>query len=151
MRLDGSIQIAAAIEDVWRVVIDPRDLAACVPGVSDVRQVDARTFEGTIRVAVGPVDGHFSFRSILTRMDAPSDLVVEIEGTDSMTRSRVVARIEVALSPDAADLTTVAYAATITTKGRLAIIGDMVLRATAGVVIGQVTRCLRSRLEAVPQ
>lgn len=151
MRLDGSIQIAAAMEDVWRVVIDPLDLAACVPGVSDVRQVDARTFEGTIRVAVGPIDGHFSFRSVMTRMDVPGDLVVEVEGTDSMTNSRVVARIEAALTPDSADLTTVSYAATITTKGRLAIIGDMVLRATAGVLIGQVTRCLRSRLEAVPQ
>lgn len=151
MRLAGSIQIAAPMEAVWRVVIDPLDLAACVPGVSDVRQVDARTFEGTIQVAVGPIDGHFSFRSVMTRTDVPGDLVVEVEGTDSMTHSRVVAHIEVALSPDATDLTTVVYAATIATKGRLAIIGDMVMRATAGVVIGQVTRCLRSRLEAVPR
>lgn len=151
MQLDGSIQIAAPMDAVWQVVIDPLDLAACVPGVSDVHQVDPRTFEGTIRVAVGPVDGQFSFRSVLTRMDAPGDLVVDVEGTDSMTNSRVVAQIEVALSPDTAALTTVAYAATITTKGRLAIIGDMVMRATAGVVIGQVTRCLRARLEAIPQ
>lgn len=151
MRLDGSIEIAAAMEAVWQVVIDPRDLAACVPGVRDVRQVDARTFEGTIHVAVGPIDGDFQFRSMITRMDFPGDLVVEVEGTDSMTKSRVVARIEVALSPDAANLTTVVYAATITTKGRLAIIGDMVLRATAGVMIGQVTTCLRARLEAEPR
>lgn len=151
MRLDGSIQIAAARDAVWKVVIDPLDLAACVPGVSDVRQVDARTFEGTIRVAVGPLDGDFSFRSVLTRMNEPSDLIVEVEGVDSMTRSSVLARIDVALARDAADLTTVAYVATVTTKGRLAIIGDMVLRATAGVVVGQVTRCLRSRLEAVPR
>lgn len=151
MRLDGSIQIAAARDAVWKVVIDPLDLAACVPGVSDVRQVDARTFEGTLRVAVGPLDGDFSFRSVLTRMNEPSDLIVEVEGVDSMTRSSVLARIDVALARDAADLTTVAYVATVTTKGRLAIIGDMVLRATAGVVVGQVTRCLRSRLEAVPR
>lgn len=150
MRLNGSIQIVAATEAVWRVIVEPLDLAACVPGVSDVRQIDARTFEGTIHVAVGPIDGHFSFRSVITRMDFPGDLVVEVEGTDSLTRSRVVAHIEAALSADAADLTTVAYTATITTKGRLAIIGDMVLRATAGVMIGQITRCLRSRLEAVP-
>ncbi len=44
--------------------------------------------------------------------------------------------------------TRLTYRATVTTKGRLAIIGDMVLRATAGVMIGQVTRCLRDRLES---
>lgn len=150
MRLNGSIEIVAAADAVWRVIVEPLDLAACVPGVSDVRQIDARTFEGTIHVAVGPIDGHFSFRSVIARMDFPSDLVVEVEGTDSLTKSRVVAHIEAALSFDTADLTTVAYTATIATKGRLAIIGDMVLRATAGVMIGQITRCLRSRLEAVP-
>lgn len=151
MRLDGSIEIAAAREAVWRVIVDPLDLAACVPGVSDVRQIDAQSFEGVVRVAVGPIDGHFAFRSLITRMDVPSDLVVEVEGTDSVTNSRVLAHIVASLSADSADLTTVRYAATVTTKGRLAIIGDMVLRATAGVMIGQVTKCLRSRLEAIPR
>jgi hypothetical protein len=30
----------------------------------------------------------------------------------------------------------------------LAILGDMILRATAGVIIGEVAKCLRARLEA---
>ena len=32
-------------------------------------------------------------------------------------------------------------------KGRLAILGEMILRATASLMIAQVTRCLRVRLE----
>jgi 2-furoyl-CoA dehydrogenase large subunit len=129
-------------------MIDPRDLAACVPGVSDVRQVDDRTFEGSVRASVGPVEGDFAFRSVLAEMTYPDELIVDVEGTDSVTRSRVVAHIEAGLRSTTDESTTLAYRATITTKGRLAIIGDMVLRATAGVMIGQVTRCLRSRLEA---
>jgi 2-furoyl-CoA dehydrogenase large subunit len=148
MRLEGTIAIAAPPEAVWAVMIDPRDLAACVPGVSDVRQVDDRTFEGSVRASVGPIDGDFSFRSVLAQQTFPDELIVDVEGTDSVTKSRVVAHIEASLTSTSADSTTLAYRATITTKGRLAIIGDMVLRATAGVMIGQVTRCLRSRLEA---
>jgi hypothetical protein len=49
-------------------------------------------------------------------------------------------------SPDATDLT---YQAVVKVKGRLAILGEMMLRATAGMMIGEVTRCLRSRLEPV--
>ena len=148
MRLEGTIDIAAHPEAVWAVMIDPRDLAACVPGVGDVRQVDDRTFEGLVRASVGPIDGDFSFRSVLAEMTYPDTLVVDVEGTDSVTKSRVLAHIEAGLTSASDDATTLAYRATITTKGRLAIIGDMVLRATAGVMIGQVTKCLRSRLEA---
>lgn len=148
MRLEGTIDIAAPPEAVWAVLIDPRDLAACVPGVSDVRPVDDRTFEGSVRASVGPIDGDFSFRSVLTEMTYPDTLVVDVEGTDSVTKSRVVAHIEAGLTSSSDESTTLAYHATIAIKGRLAIIGDMVLRATAGVMIGQVTKCLRSRLEA---
>jgi 2-furoyl-CoA dehydrogenase large subunit len=148
MRLEGTIDIAASPEAVWAVIIDPRDLAACVPGVSDVRQVDERTFEGSVRASVGPIDGDFRFRSIVATMTYPDDLVVDVEGTDSVTKSLIVAHIEAGLVSTSDDLTTLGYRATVTTKGRLSIIGDMVLRATAGVMIGQVTKCLRSRLEA---
>lgn len=148
MKLDGTIDIGAPATTVWEVIVDPTDLAACVPGVSAIRLIDARTFEGTVRASIGPIDGDFTFRSVLTRADFPADLVVDVEGTDSVTKSRVVAHIEAALIETGPSSTTLSYRATITTKGRLAIIGEMVLRATAGVMIGQVTRCLRSRLEA---
>jgi carbon monoxide dehydrogenase subunit G len=148
MRLEGTIEIAAPAEAVWSVIIDPTDLAACVPGVSNVRQVDDQTFEGSVRASVGPIDGDFRFRSVIETMDYPDDLVVDVEGTDSVTKSRIVARIEASLSSTTDEATTLAYRATVNTKGRLAIIGDMVLRATAGMMIGQVTKCLRSRLES---
>lgn len=150
MKLDGTIDIAAPAATVWAVIIEPTDLAACVPGVRDVRRIDDRTFEGGVRASVGPIDGDFEFRSVLTRAEFPSDLVVEVEGTDSVTKSRVVAHIEAALVESGPAATTLRYRAVVTTKGRLAIIGEMVLRATAGMMIGQVTRCLRARLEAPP-
>ena len=148
MKLDGTIEIGAPPAAVWEVVIDPTDLAACVPGVSDVRQIDDRTFEGTIRASIGPIDGNFAFRSVLAQADFPDGLVVDVEGTDSVTKSRLVAHVEASLAESGPGRTVLAYRATVSVKGRLAIIGEMVLRATASVMIGQVTKCLRSRLEA---
>ncbi len=147
MKLEGTIDIAAPPAAVWAVVVDPTDLAACVPGVRDVRQVDANTFTGTVRASIGPLEGDFAFRSVLTQTAVPSDLVVDVEGSDSVTKSRVVTHVEVTLSEPVPGRTTLAYRATVTVKGRLAIVGEMVLRATSGMMIGQVSRCLRSRLE----
>ena len=149
MKLDGTIDIAAPASDVWAVVIEPTDLAACVPGVREVRQIDDRTFEGTIRASVGPINGDFAFHAVLTSMTAPSDLVVDVDGTDNVTKSRVLTHLEITLTEPAPGRTTLAYRATVTVKGRLAIVGEMVLRATAGMIIGQVSRCLRTRLEPI--
>lgn len=148
MKIAGTLEIGAPAATVWEAVIDPTDLAACVPGVGDVRQLDERTFEGTIRASVGPIDGTFAFRSVIVRADFPADLVVDVEGVDSVTGSRLVAHVEAFLTEPAPGRTVLVYRATVSVKGRLAIIGEMVLRATASVVIGQVTKCLRSRLEA---
>jgi carbon monoxide dehydrogenase subunit G len=147
MKLDGRIEIAAPAADVWARMIDPRSLAACVPGVDDVQQVDDRTFEGAVTAAVGPIEGKFTFTSVIDRATYPDDLVVRIEGLDSVTKSRLVADVTSSVTERAAADTVLDYRATIAIKGRLAILGEMVLRATATMMIGQVTKCLRQQLE----
>lgn len=147
MKLTGAIEIAAPPDRIWEVLVNPVSLAACVPGVKDVRQVDPRTFEGAITAAVGPMQGDFSFGAVITRDAFPTDLDVEVAGTDSVTGSRLEARVHAAVEGGPAGPATMRYEAVITVKGRLAILGEMVLRATASVMIGQVTKCLRTRLE----
>ncbi len=147
MKLDGTITISAPPGDVWSLVINPVSLAGCVPGVQDIRQVDDRTFEGTISAAVGPINGNFSFRSVMTRATFPDDLQVTVEGSDSVTKSRLEMDIAAALAQSDGDTTDLTYNADVRVKGRLAILGEMVLRATAGLMITEVTKCIRTQLE----
>jgi carbon monoxide dehydrogenase subunit G len=150
MKLDGRIEIAAPASQVWAFINDPEQLASCVPGARDVRAVDERTFAGSISAAVGPMQSDFDFTSVITRADFPTDLEVEMNGVDSMTRSPLVADVHVALESPEHDRTLLVYRATVNVKGRLAILGEMILRATAGAMIGEVARNMRSRLEAAP-
>ena len=148
MKLDGRIDIAAPPGAVWAVLIDPLSLAGCVPGVEAVRQVDDRTFEGEISASVGPKSADFAFRSVIGRADFPTDLEVTATGSDSLTGSTLTADVHAGLeTPDGAT-TRLVYRADVRISGRLAILGDMVVRATAGMIIGEVARCLRARLEA---
>jgi carbon monoxide dehydrogenase subunit G len=147
MKLAGRIEIAAAARDVWDLVIDPVSLASCVPGVQDVARMDERTFQGTITASVGPMEGRFSFTSTIERNEFPTDLQVETAGTDSITNSPLRASITAWLESPARDRTVLAYRASVTVGGRLAILGEMVLRATAGVLIGDLVKCLQARLE----
>jgi len=148
VKIEGSIAVAADPRRVWAVIVDPVSLAACVPGVRGVRQVDDRTFEGSISAAVGPIEGDFTFTAVLTEAAFPDDLVVAVDGTDSVTKSRLHADVRASVAATDRGASELRYRAEIGVKGRIAILGEMVLRATAGVIIGQVTRCLRAQLES---
>ena len=149
MKLDGTIPIHASAQAVWDVVVDPIRLASCMPGVQDIRQIDERTFEGTILASVGPIDGSFAFRSILTTARFPDDIVIAVTGADSVTKSRVEMDVQASVIERDSTQAELAYHADVRVKGRLAILGEMVLRATAGLMIGEITQCLRSQVETV--
>lgn len=150
MKLRGSIDIAAPVEAVWALVTDPLPLATCVPGLVGMERLDATSFRGAITVSLGPIDGTYAFTSSIGQLRSLEGFVATVEGTDSLTRSRVEIVIDVRLTPLDGAGTRLEYVAAVATMGRIAILGEMVLRAAAGALVGQVTRCLRARLEAAP-
>ena len=148
MKLDGRIEIAAPPAAVWAFLLDPEQLSSCVPGVRDVQAVDDRTFTGRIGLAVGPMQSDMAFRSVIVREDFPGDLGVTMTGTDALTKSTMTSEVTIALDEPDAGRTVLRYRAQVDVKGRLAILGDMILRASAGAVINEVAKRLRSRLES---
>jgi carbon monoxide dehydrogenase subunit G len=149
VKLAGQIEIAAPAERVWALINDPVALATCIPGVQDVRQIDARTFGGSITAAVGPMEGQFQFTAVVEESTYPTALVVQLSGVDSVTNSQLVATVQSSAEILDAARTRLAYSAAINVKGRLAILGEMILRATASVMIGELLKCLKARLEVV--
>jgi uncharacterized protein len=55
MTFTQSCTITAGRETVWDFLMDVQNIAHCLPGVEDVRQVDAETYDGTLRMKVGPI------------------------------------------------------------------------------------------------
>ena len=118
-----------------------------MPGLEQVTQIDARTFDGVLTAAVGPISGHVTFRSTIIDSAPPSEMVVQTDGVDSVTRSAVSAKLTVKLGEAVENQTELNYYADIQIKGRLAILGDMVLRATGALMLEEFARRLREKLE----
>ncbi len=55
MTFTQSCTITASREAVWDFLMDMQNIAQCLPGVEDVRQVDADTYDGTLRIKMGPI------------------------------------------------------------------------------------------------
>lgn len=147
MILEGKIAIAVPAGKAWDFLMDIDSFASCVPGLEKVTQIDDRTFDGVVSATVGPISGKFTFRSTIVESTPPAEMVVQTDGTDSVTRSAVAAKLTVKLSEPAEKRTEMDYRADIAIKGRLAILGDMVLRATGALVLEEFARRLREKLE----
>jgi uncharacterized protein len=141
-----ALLIDATPADVWAVLLDVDRFAACIPGVEHVTAVDDRTFDGTIQAAVGPMSGSFAFRASIVEAQAARSLAAQVLGHDSVTRSTVNADLRMTLSPVAAGKTELSYHTTVDVQGRLAILGDMVLRATASMMLREFGARLRRQL-----
>jgi carbon monoxide dehydrogenase subunit G len=146
MIFDGKIDLDVPAEKAWDFLIDINKFSTCLPGIDEIKQVDDKTFDGMISATVGPISGKFSFRSTIIESRPPEQMVVRTEGTDSVTQSTVVADMTMDLCRVADDKTQMNYRADVQIKGRLAILGDMVLRATATLILQEFARRLNKAL-----
>ena len=146
MIFDGKIDLDVPVDNAWDFLIDINKFSACLPGIEEVKQIDDKTFEGALVAAVGPISGKFTFRATIVESVPPNQMVVRTEGTDSVTKSTVNADMTVDLRKLTDNKTQMDYKADIKIKGRLAILGDMVLRATATLILQEFTRRLHKGL-----
>jgi carbon monoxide dehydrogenase subunit G len=155
MIFEDTIRLGPEPLQVWNCLLDVNRLAACMPGVEEIVVVDERTFTGSIVAAVGPISGKFSFTAHILESRPPTELQATVVGTDSVTRSTLSAEMTMQLAAltsaeSARTGTELAYRARVDVRGRLAILGDMVLRTTAVLLIEEFFKRLRQELAANP-
>ena len=147
MKYQGKVEFRCEPLKVWDTVLDMEQFVACFPGVDNVVMVDDRTFEGGMKGQVGPVSSDFTFRAQIVESEAPVRLRAEVMSEDSLTKSVVTADIEMTLSALDGGGAQLAYQSEVRIKGRLGIVGDMIIRATGAQVIEEFFRRLRVRVE----
>lgn len=147
MRLKGKIDAAVSVQRSWAFLSDLHEFATCAPGLESIEQVDDDTFRGVIGTSVGPIAGRFAFQARIVERRPEERMAVAVDGTESTTGSRLGATVVLTLAPAGADRTSLAYDADVALAGRLAILGEIVIRATAGVLLDEFGERMRRHLE----
>lgn len=147
MIFEGKIELRVPGPRVWDFLLDIDQFTSCMPGLENVTKIDDRSFDGVIGATVGPISGKFNFRSTIVESTPPKELKVRIEGTDSVTGSKISANVSATLNQTIEGHTELGYRAVVEIKGRIAILGDMIMRATSSVLLDEFTTRLRNRLE----
>ncbi len=149
IRIDERFRVDAPVGAVWDFLVDPRRVVACVPGGELLGVEDDRTFEGRLRVAVGPFTFAYGGRVRIAEADVAARCV-RIVG---QARERIGAdsarlTLESCLAPLPDGATEVVAAARVDVEGRVVELGRGVLERLAHVVFQDFAAEVRAAVEA---
>jgi carbon monoxide dehydrogenase subunit G len=148
MLIEQTFVINAPAQQVWDFLFDIPRMSACMPGVEKVEQVDDQTYQGTLKVKVGPIAAQFGGKVTLLEVEAPHRMLAKAEGTDARTASLVSATFGSTLKPLTDDSTEVAYQVDVAVRGLLGRYGQGVMREVAKGMTARFARCVEETLKA---
>lgn len=145
MLLKDSFMIEAPVEAVWALLEDVHRIAACVPGIENVEEVGPDTYNGALRIKIGPISAAFAGQVTITERTPLERLVAEVSGQDKSSASLVKATFTGQLNRVETS-TQLAYEMDIALRGRLAQFGLTVVQGTAKKMTTEFARCVTAKL-----
>jgi uncharacterized protein len=148
MEFDNSFEVPLQAADAWKVLMDIRRVAPCMPGAELTDVIDERTYKGRIGVRLGPVAltfvGTVKFEEI---DDGNHSARVAAQGNDAKGRGSANAVASFRLEP-AGGGTKVLVHTNLTLSGAVAQYGRGVgiIQMTAAQIITQFANNLKTQL-----
>src|SRR5262244_2330659 len=148
MEFDNSFEVPLPVDDAWKVLMDIRRIAPCMPGAALTDVVDERTYKGRVGVRLGPVALTFAGTVKFDEIDdARRAARVVAQGSDSKGRGAANAAASFRLEP-ASGGTKVLVHTNLTLSGAVAQYGRGVgiIQLTAAQIVTQFANNLKLRL-----
>jgi uncharacterized protein len=123
VRIDQTVHVPVEIGRVWEFLGDVPAVAACMPGATLTEAVDASTYEGGVRVAIGPLAMNYTgVVTIVERDEAARTMRLHASGRDRRGSGTAQADLTVHLTPGEGG-TRLRVASDLRLTGRVAALG----------------------------
>jgi hypothetical protein len=145
--IQETFQVRAPIDLVWRFLLDPQQVAPCMPGAELDEIVDERTFHGNIKIKLGAITTRYKGKVHLTKVDeAARTLEMSAEGreTGGGTAKGSLASVMRTL-PDGA--TEVVATASVDLTGKIMQVGRGMIQGVSHQLFLQFVAALQAHLE----
>ncbi len=72
LKIEELFTVDASVETVWKFLLDPAEVATCLPGakLDGLVEGESDTYRGTMKVKVGPVVSEFRGKATMSDVDA---------------------------------------------------------------------------------
>ncbi len=146
MKIENEFRVGVPIEKAWDVLTDIPAIAPCLPGAKLTGQ-DGDTYEGTMKIKVGPVTAEYKGSAVILEQDEASrKVVLEAKGRDSRGSGNASADITANMTPDG-DGTKVSIVTDLKVAGKVAQFGRGVMADVSKKLLGQFADCIEAKLE----
>ena len=137
MELKDSFEVPYPVGAVWDVITDVERIAPCLPG-AQLTGSDGDTYEGLVKVKVGPISSQYKGKASFTERDDDAHrLLMSASGRDTRGAGNASAEITVALESVTDTSTMVSVHTDLTITGKVAQFGRGVLADVSRKLMGQ--------------
>lgn len=152
MEFDNTLEVPLPPTDAWKVLLDMRRVAGCIPGAELTEVVDENTYKGRVKIKLGPIALTLAGHAKLEGIDHLAYTArVRTHGSDSKGRGSSDSVIDFRLEPAGTGTrvlvhTDVKLSGSIAQYGR----GAGMIQSFAQSLITQFGECLKRELAQSP-
>jgi uncharacterized protein len=147
MEFDNSFEVPLPVDETWKLLMDIRRIAPCLPGAELTEVVDDRTYKGKVGVRLGPVSLAFAGTVKFDEIDDVAHRAkISAQGSDAKGRGAANATAMFHLEPVAAGSKVLVHT-NLTLSGAVAQYGRGVgiIQVTAAQIITQFANNLKAQ------
>jgi uncharacterized protein len=143
------VDIAAPPSAVWDFLWQPQRVCGCLPGCQKVTTHEPlQRYEATVEERVGPFKARFDWDIQVTQREPIEFARVVAHGKDRALGATARADLQVRLSSEVAGRTALEIETGLQITGRIATLGQTVIKRKADEVVKDFAEGLRAHLEA---
>jgi carbon monoxide dehydrogenase subunit G len=145
MKITDEFTVSMPVERAWEVLTDLAGIAPCMPG-AQLTGFDGETYNGKVRIKVGPVISEFAGTARFAEMDDVAHrAVIDARGKDSRGAGNASALITAGLRAEG-DRTVVSVDTDLKITGKVAQFGSSMIQQVSEKLLGEFVDCLESKL-----
>jgi uncharacterized protein len=146
--LTHEFTVPVPVQQAWDHFQDIATVAECFPG-AQVTSAEGDTFEGSVKVKLGPIALVYNGSGTFTEKDeAAHRFVVDAKGKDKRGNGTAGATVTLTMDGSAGDSTAVTVNTDLAITGKPAQFGRGVMQDVSDKLLGQFVACLEQRLSA---
>jgi carbon monoxide dehydrogenase subunit G len=131
LHTSGHITVAVPRAEAFAFVQDPERLATCIPGCSDLRELEPARYAAVLTGRVAFMTVRFNVTIEILNVDPPQAIDARISGDAIGLVGHVAATAAVRLTAEGDEQTRLSYSMDIALTGKLGGIGQTVFQATS--------------------
>jgi carbon monoxide dehydrogenase subunit G len=143
MEVIGQYVFEAPVERVWNLLMDPKAIAACIPGCKEFAPIGKDQYRIVLSAAVAAVSGSFTGTIAMSDVKPLVSYLLTVDGKGAPGFAN--GTVLITLTPRD-DGVSVDVAGSVTFGGIIAQVGQRLLGSTARMMMDRFFKCLKGKI-----